>query len=902
MLRKPLQLSLYFVALLLAGFAAKAGTDNIAPLAKISSSSNLNANFKADCVKDGWIGIENKGEWACEGITTDWGYVRFPWIRLDWEKSQVIDRVVLYDRPSLNEHIASGKLEFSDGTVVWVNQIPNNGTAKLVQFSPRKVSWIKFVVTDGDGKDLGLSEIEVFTARTAQSDYVSWVDPYIETNRGRYFYFITGSRPFGMVGAAPHTRNKNQNGGGYNYNENEILGFGQIHTWMISGIEVMPASQAVDPRGGEQAWKSEFSHDDEIVQPGYQRVYLRKPKIWVELTSTERVSFYRFKYTQDMQAQILVNLGGYMGNSTMANTDVKKVSNREFQGSFSSVKRYWGGPKDVKVFFVVQFDRDVNTMDGWKEKELLGNISELQGDEAGVSVKYNVKAGDEIKMKISISYTNLDNAWKNLDAECKTWDFDEVKQDSRKVWNEWLGKIDVQGGDPNQKIKFYTDLWHVLLGRQKIDDVSGDYPDRTTGKREGTFTDAIFKVKRLPKTKDGKPRYHMYNSDAFWLTQWNLNILWGLGWPEVQDELSASMIQYADNGGLLPRGPSGGGYSYIMTSNPTANLVAGTYQKGLLTKVDAKHAFEVLKRNQMPGGMLGSKADIEFYINKGWWKNNAGITIEAAFQDWAVAQMAKKLSRKTDYNYFLKRSESWKNCFNPAQNLLFPKDSLGRFMHQDPLSGAGFIEANAWQASWGVSHDIPGLAKLMGGNDSLCNKLNYAFEKAAPQDFVFAYNDGYVSYANQPGLSNAHVFNYAGKPWLTQYWVRRVREQAYGGISPDLGYGGHDEDQGQMGALSALMSIGLFNLQGNAAVTPVYEITSPIFDLVRINLDQKYYTGQEFNIITHNNSKENIYIQKATLNGKMQNRFWFTHQDFAKGGTLELWLGPEPNKLWGINN
>jgi predicted alpha-1,2-mannosidase len=362
------------------------------------------------------------------------------------------------------------------------------------------------------------------------------------------------------------------------------------------------------------------------------------------------------------------------------------------------------------------------------------------------------------------------------------------------------------------------------------------------------------------------------------------------------------MIQYADNGGLLPRGPSGGGYSYIMTSNPTANLIASTFQKGLLTKIEANHAFDVLKRNQMPGGMLGSKEDVIFYIKHGWWKDNAGITIEASFQDWAVAQMAYKLGRKKDYNYFSKRAQGWKNLFNPEQNLLFPKDSLGKFTHNDPLSGAGWIEANAWQATWGVSHDIPGLAALMGGNDKLCDKLNYAFEKAAPQDFVFDYNDGYVSYANQPGLSSAHVFNYAGKPWLTQYWVRRVKEQAYGGITPDLGYGGHDEDQGQMGALSALMSIGLFSLQGNASVTPVYEITSPVFDSITVKLDPEYYEGKEFTILTHNNTKENAFIQKAQLNQMELNEFWFTHSDFAKGGTLEIWLGNQPNKNWGTGN
>jgi len=300
--------------------------------------------------------------------------------------------------------------------------------------------------------------------------------------------------------------------------------------------------------------------------------------------------------------------------------------------------------------------------------------------------------------------------------------------------------------------------------------------------------------------------------------------------------------------------------------------------------------------------MLGSKEDIDFYTKNGWWKNNAGITIEATFQDYAIAQMAQSLGRKKDYNFFAKRSEGWKKCFNPAQGLLFPKDKDGKFLHNNPLSGDGWVEANAWQATFGVSQDIQGLSKLMGGNDSLCEKLNYAFEKAAPEDFVFAYNDGYVSYANQPGLSNAHVFNYAGKPWLTQYWVRRVQEQAYGGTTPDLGYGGHDEDQGQMGSLNVLMSIGLFSLKGTVSENPVYEITSPIFDEVTIKLDPVYYKGREFIIKTYNNSRENYYIQKAQLNGKPLNNFWFKHSEFAKGGTLEIWLGPEPNKSWGIGN
>lgn len=645
---------------------AFAGTDNIAPQAKVSASTSLDANYAPANVTDGIIGVANKGEWACVGVTTDWGYVRFPWIQLDWSQPQMIDRIILYDRPSESDHIAGGKLVFSDGSIVWVNEIPNDGTAKLVKFEARSASSVRFITTDGDGKDLGFSEIEVFPARSENTDFVGWVDPYIETNRGRYFFFITGGRPFGMVGAAPHTRAKNQNGGGYNYNENQVLGIGQLHDWMIAGIELMPANVSVDPTAGEAGWKSVFSHDDELVQPGYHRMYLRAPKTWVELTATDRVSFYRFRYPVDMSTQVLVNLGGHMGNSTMANAAVKKINEKEFEGSFISVKRYWGGPKDVRLYFVVQFDRAPNSLDGWKGKTLLGNISTLEGDSMGIAVKYNVKAGDEINMKIAVSYTSIENARNNLAAECTSWNFDTVRNESRTVWNQWLGKIDVKGGSAADKTKFYTDLWHVLLGRHQITDVSGDYPDRTTGKREGNFTDAILKIRTVPKDSNGKPKYNMYNSDAFWLTQWNLNILWGLGWPEMQDEMSSSMIQYADNGGLLPRGPSGGGYTYIMTGNPAANLVAGTFQKGLLTKVDKNHAFEVLKRNQMPGGMLGSSEDINFYIKNGWWNGNAGITIEASFQDWAVAQMAYRLGKKKDFSYFEKRSESWKNCFNPA--------------------------------------------------------------------------------------------------------------------------------------------------------------------------------------------------------------------------------------------
>src|SRR5688572_20279334 len=316
------------------GTICLAGPGNIAPLAKVTASTSLNPTLDASKVIDGWIGIDGKGEWACEGDTTDWGYIRLPWIQLEWDEPQLVDKVILYDRASLHNNIAGGKLLFSDGSVVWVNQVPGDGTGRAVSFPARSTKWIKFIVSDATGRDIGLSEIEVFPARQQAKDFVSWVDPYIETNRGRYFFFITGSHPFGLASSAPLTRNKNQYGGGYNFNENEILGFEQIHAWMISGIEIMPATAQDDCTHGQQGWKSRFSHDDEIVQPGYHRVHLQKNKIWVEQTATERVNFYKFRYTTESNARIIINLSGHVSNSTMTDAAITRISDTAIEGSF----------------------------------------------------------------------------------------------------------------------------------------------------------------------------------------------------------------------------------------------------------------------------------------------------------------------------------------------------------------------------------------------------------------------------------------------------------------------------------------------------------------------------------------------------------------------------------------
>jgi predicted alpha-1,2-mannosidase len=722
---------------------------------------------------------------------------------------------------------------------------------------------------------------------TGKCDYISLVDPRIETARGRWFFSTPAARPFGMAKLSPHTVNRGQGGGGYNCTVHTALGFCHLHGWMTTGLEVMPTTGGTfSVTRGEAGWKSAFDPKTEIVKPGYHKLFLEKYAMWVELTTTRRVGMHRYTYTKDGQANIVINLGGPAGPMKMKNGRITKVSDTQFEGYYDRTNGTWGGPAAVRIYFVIQFEKpfsNFTTYDDPKHKS------------TSAYVTYgNVSAGDIVQMKAALSFTSIANARANMAVELDHWNFDAVRDESFRIWNTWLGRIDVEGGTDAQRTKFYTDLWHVLLGRHVLNDVGGAYPDYTNGKGGN----GSLKVKQLPLDADGKPKFNMYNSDAYWLTQWNINLVWGLAWPRMLDEFCNASLQMARDGGKLPRGPCGGGYTHIMTACPATMMIVGAYMKGCYT-FDPEEAFAIIKDNHSVGGsnMLGADP---FYVKNGWKPGSAGRTVEMCFQDWCAAQMARKLGKTNDYEEFMRRSAGWKKLFHPPTGLLLPRNADGRFSHTKPLSGRGWVEANAWQASWFTSHDVQGLANLMGGRDEYCRKLNFAFEKEADHDFVHGYGAGYVSYANQPGCQNAHLFNYAGKPWLTQYWVRRVNEQAYGGTTPQLGYGGHDEDQGQMGGVSSLMSMGLFSVRGTCAVAPIYEITTPVFDKITIALDDKYYSGRQFVISTRNNSAANTYIQSAKLDGRMLNNAWFYHSELADGGKLELVLGPEPNFNWGV--
>ena len=519
-------------------------------------------------------------------------------------------------------------------------------------------------------------------------------------------------------------------------------------------------------------------------------------------------------------------------------------------------------------------------------------------------------------LKVAISYVSVEQARKNMLAELSGWDFEQVKQSSFSEWNDWLGKIEVEGGSREQQIKLYTDLWHALLGRHVVSDADGHYMDMTAD---------FPRIRQIPLGDEGKPLYNHHNFDAWWGSHWSLDILWSMAYPEVMDDFCNTMIDMYRNGGLIPRGPSGGNYTYVMIGDPAASFFASAYNKGI-RNYNAELAYEGLRKNAFVGGIrdhagyehgkTAHSGGMKYYEERGYVPDGrkdvegmhttgASMTLEYAYQDWCLAQMAKTMGKLQDYEFFMKRSKNYRNLWNPESGYMQPRGEDGNWLPCfDPLElteKGGFCESNSAIYSHYVPHDMAGLIELYGGAGQYIKRLNANFEKSEPYGFFRSNKTkegNWTDYGNQPGTGMAHLFSYAGAPWLTQKWVRKVKA-AYSDVTP---YGGYrdDEDQGQMGALGVLMAIGLFEVDGGCAEKPFYEITSPLFDKVTIHLDNRYYSGKTFQIITKGNSTDNMYIQNASLNGKKWNKCWFYHEDFIKGGTLELKLGAKPNKKWGV--
>jgi predicted alpha-1,2-mannosidase len=742
---------------------------------------------------------------------------------------------------------------------------------------------------------LGAAACLAAAARTGRQP-VDWVNPFIgTTNPGlRWMLFPGVSMPFGMVKLSPDNREQNRRGGfhsGYDYNIGTIAGFSHIHEWTMGGLLMMPATGPLKvvrgpEAGSPEGFRSRFRHETEQASPGYYAVTLDDYNVRAELTSTTRAGFQRYTFPKSDQARVLMAMDlSNEYNVVVADARIRKVSNTEIEGYCDYTGRLaW---LHYRLHFVVRFSKPFDAMGGWVGSNIVPDGSEIAGNgDVGAFASYHTSQGEAIEVKTGISLVSVEQARLNLDTEMNRfgWDFDAVHKKARDTWNHLLSRIEVEGGTETDRIKFYTNLYHSYVARTIWSDVNGKYVDP---------------LGRVQQLKD--PASPMYGCDAFWNLFWNLNQLWTLVTPDIANQWVKSELELNDRGGWLPRGPAGLRYTGIMVAEHEISTIVSAWQKGI-RNFDAEKAFQAIKHVQTMPGMLYKEAGgaevgnahLESYLQLGYVPVEEGqvsLTLEYSYDDWCAAQLAKALGKTADYEYFLKRSRSYRNVWDPAVGYFRPRHRDGNWLEDfSPMDRRNYTEGNAWQYAWWVPHDMKSLIELMG-KDEFVRRLNEGFENSRPN-----FSTRYIDMGNQPNMQSPWLFNYAGAPWLTEKWVREVMESSY--RNEPQGYVG-DEDQGQMAAWYAMSAMGIFEMDGGCSQKPIYEIGSPVFSRIVIHLDKKYYPGRQFVIEAKNDSPKNVYIQSATLNGKRLDAPWIYHSAAVKGGALVLVMGPEPNKDWG---
>lgn len=748
-----------------------------------------------------------------------------------------------------------------------------------------------------------------------------YVEPLVDAANSRWFFFNSATRPFGMVNLSPDMVINGAWNSGYRYNQDTIRCFSHIHAWQLSGIPVLPTTGPFKGHLGANSYGSHYSHKNETVRPGYHQVFLDDYNINAELTATTRVGFHRYTFPKSKESHIHLDFSTFLGPNDTRLASIRKVTNQVIEGYalMASTRRR---PRDTYVYFVIQLDKPFKKFGTWQNGQLNSN-TKIKGEKTGAYVSFPTKNKETRLMKVGISYVSIKQARLNIKQELPHWNFDQVAKEAFKAWNAYLSKIEIEGGTTEERKRFYTDLWHALQGRRIISDVNGKYCDMTS---------MIRRVGQIPLDSRGQPKFNHYNSDSFWGAQWTLNTLWHLVYPKVTEEFVNSMLLMYEDGGLIPRGPSGGNYTYVMTGASSTPFIVSAYMKGI-RNFDIQMAYEGLVKNHSADGIMAKSGyehqsstggGMNFYLErgyiphplptprKGFHEDGSGQTLENAYQDWTLAQLAQTLGKTDDYNKYIKRAKNYQNIWNADIGWMWVKDVAGNWV--EPIDvlryGNGWVEGTAAQFTWWVPQDVQGLINLMGGRAPFIKKLNQAFESGTDHNYVsLKIRDDreqttknrrtYINYGNQPSMHMAYLFNYAGAPWLTQYWNREIIDKVYSGLSPQKGYFG-DEDQGLMGSLAVIMKMGLFSMQGGCNTEPVYELGSPIFDKITVHLDQRYYPGEKFEMLIENNQPDHYYIQSAQLNGTPLNQTWFYHKDLVKGGQLILKLGPEPNKEWAV--
>ncbi len=752
-------------------------------------------------------------------------------------------------------------------------------------------------------------------------ELTKYVDPNIGTAHSRWFFYTPAAVPFGMAKLAPSTNAHygNEQGWeavGYDDRDSSIEGFANFHEFQVGGIVFAPSVgelQTVpgDLKNPDGGYRSRFDRKNEYATAGYYSVWLDDYDVQAELTSTKRVGFHRYTFPETKSANILFDIGNQQGESgKVKDAEAVITADGRIEGYVITepeyVKKYQKGA-DVKMYFSAVLDKKPTAYGTFKGTDIFRNEKKINGVGAGVFLTFSTKEKEAVAIKVGLSYTSVENARLNLETEANKLTFDKAKKASLKTWEDYLGRVTVEGKNEADKVKFYTGLFHALLGRGLSSDVNGAYP-----KNNG-------EVGQIELNSKGKPVHNHYNTDAIWGGFWNLTQLWAIAYPEYYSDWIQSQLLVYKDAGWLGDGIACSKYVSGVGTNFTSLAIAAAYNCGI-RDFDVELGYEAVLKNEIEwkGRIEGAgKMDVRQFVERGYspyderyaWKTvdegsgfSASHTLEYSFSSFAVAQYAKHLGKTDDYKLLSRLSNGWKLLFDEDTKLIRPRDLDGNFIKDfDPLAPwIGFQEGNAIQYTFYVPHQPEELVKKLG-QETFNNRLDSIFIASQKNVFgggkevdAFAGVKALYNHGNQPNLHISWMFNFSGRPDLTQKWVRAICDEFYGteGIH---GYGyGQDEDQGQLGAWYVMAGIGLFDVKGLTAIDPEMQIGSPLFDKITIQLNQDYYKGKQFVIETENNSKDNVYVQKIELDGKVQDSPFVKFQDIVNGGKLKLNMSGTP--------
>lgn len=747
-----------------------------------------------------------------------------------------------------------------------------------------------------------------------QKSLVSYVEPRIGTAHCRSFHFAPGAMPFGMAKPGPSTNGSLGNADGwqatgYDYRDSSIEGFVCTHEFQVGGITLAPSTGLLlttpgNPDGtGPRGYRSKFSHDEESATAGYYQVLLQDYDINAECTATDRVAYLRFTYPESKSAHLIFDIGHQQGESgKVKDSEVWINADGTVEGWVITRPEYikkYQPTADQRIYFTAVVDKQAIGHGVFNGDDIKEGQTYTHGIGAGAYLNFSTREDEQITAKVAISYTSVQNARINLMAEAKGVSFDDAKAASQKAWEDALGRIRVETANESDLKKFYTGLYHGLLGRGVMSDVNGAYP-----KHDGT-------IGQVP-LKDGQPQYRMFNTDAMWGGQWNLTQLWALAYPEHLSEFVSSTLQEYKDCGWLADGLANSKFVSGVGTNQLPLMIDAAYQCGI-RDFDLNVAYEACLKNEMDGEHRpegAGKDDTADFVELGYapHKNpgergedfyfSGSHTLEYSFSAYATAMLAKSLGQTEYYDKLMWMARGWERLFDEKTGYMHPRLKSGEFIANfDPMQvWRGFQEGNAVQYTFYVPHQPEELIAKVGV-DEFNKRLDGIFAASQPQIFsggkeidAFAGLRTYYNQGNQPCLHISWLFNHSQRPDLSQKWVRAICDEFYGtdGVH---GYGyGQDEDQGQLGSWYVMSSIGLFAVDGLTSPDPAFSIGSPLFDKVTIKLNKQYYAGDEFVITTKGgNAKKNIYVQPSkVINGEKTVAGSIKFADVVKGGSMEL--------------